>query len=198
MANEVAAKNRAKKQEALRKVTENLARWDFCFDTRTGGGYLIYIWWDVNQHMHKGKKDGKKGQWKQEDVHLDWKLLEKKYLEIKKLNFWGKVTGVCSWHSVSITPLPYSHPAVPLDQCLASLQRGDMIRVAWEDHRKDRMAQRKSQAVPLRFGRDVGGFLSLVSLERQAAFTCRQNDFCRQWVCSVEGTRVGKQYCFSW
>lgn len=30
MANEAAAKNRAKKQEALRKVTENLARWGKC------------------------------------------------------------------------------------------------------------------------------------------------------------------------
>lgn len=30
MANEAAAKNRAKKQEALRKVTENLARWGRC------------------------------------------------------------------------------------------------------------------------------------------------------------------------
>lgn len=60
--------------------------------------------------------------------------------------------------------------------------RGDLIQHAWLGHRKDSTG---SKEVSRQCSLCLGGMLDL-SLERQAAFTCRQKDFCSQWVWSAE------------
>lgn len=58
----------------------------------------------------------------------------------------------------SITVLPYSHPAIHLDQCLASFRRGDVIRLAWLGHRKDRTGSKEKAGSTTQVRRDVRGF----------------------------------------